>query len=191
VLHERDVDRDPLRQFRRWLADEPEERVALATATPAGVPSVRMVLLKGADERGLTFFTNYESRKGLELLANPRAAILLHWPDRGRQVRVEGGVARVSAEESDAYFATRPAASRLGAAASPQSRVIESRDALEVLVEQARRRLGDEPPRPVFWGGFRLVPETWEFWEHRPDRLHDRLRYRRDGGTWLLERLAP
>jgi pyridoxamine 5'-phosphate oxidase len=190
-LQERDVEPDPLAQLRRWLEEAPEERVALATATREGVPSVRMVLLKGADERGLAFYTSYESRKGRELEQNPRAAMLVHWPELGRQVRIEGPVARISPDESDAYWATRPPGSRVSAAASPQSSVVAGRDALEELVGGVRARFGDDPPRPPAWGGFRLTPETYEFWQHRDDRLHDRIRYRRDGDSWILERLAP
>lgn len=190
-LREQDASDDPLRQLHAWLADEPLEAVALATATPDGAPSVRMVLVKSADERGLTFFTGYESRKGGELAANPRAALLLYWPSLGRQVRVEGTVERIDAAESDAYWATRPAGSRLSAAASPQSRVVADRAELERLVAEVRERYGEEPPRPRTWGGFRLEPEAWEFWQHRDDRLHDRLRYRRDGEAWVRERLAP
>ena len=192
-LLEDQVDADPLRQFARWRDQAGEELgpVALATAAPDGAPSLRMVLLKGADERGLTFFSNYESRKGAELAANPRAALLVYWPDLGRQVRVEGAVTRLDPAESDAYFATRPAGSRLSAAASPQSAVVADREELERRVADLRARHGDDPPRPESWGGYRLAPATWEFWQHREDRLHDRLRYRRDGTAWLVERLAP
>ena len=192
-LLEDQVDADPLRQFGRWRDEAGEELgpVALATAAPDGAPSLRMVLLKGADERGLTFFSNYESRKGAELAANPRAALLVYWPGSGRQVRVEGDVTRLDPAESDAYFATRPAGSRLSAAASPQSAVVADRAELERRVADLRARHGDDPPRPESWGGYRLDPATWEFWQHREDRLHDRLRYRRDGTTWLVERLAP
>jgi pyridoxamine 5'-phosphate oxidase len=190
-LREHEVEADPLAQLRRWLEEAPEERVALATATRDGAPSLRMVLLKGADELGLAFYTSYESRKGRELQENPRAALLVYWQGLGRQVRVEGAVERMSAEESDAYWATRPPGSRVGAAASPQSAVVRDRGALDELVADVRARYGDEPPRPVSWGGLRLVPETYEFWQHREDRVHDRLRYRRDGDTWILERLAP
>jgi pyridoxamine 5'-phosphate oxidase len=190
-LREQDAADEPLVQLRSWLAEEPLDAVALATASPAGAPSVRMVLLKGADDRGLTFFTGYESRKGGELASNPRAALLLYWPALGRQVRIEGGVARLDPTESDAYWATRPAGSRLSAAASPQSRVVADRAELERLVADVRERHGDDPPRPAAWGGFRLVPDAWEFWQHRDDRLHDRLRYRRDGDAWVRERLAP
>lgn len=194
-LREQDVDPDPLRQFRRWLGEAaaPGEPlpIVLATATPDGRPSARVVLLKGADERGLTIFTSYASRKGRELAENPHAALVVHWPELGRQVRVEGSVARIEVEESDAYFASRPAGSRLSAAASPQSEVVPSREVLEALVDELRARHGAEPPRPETWGGLRLLPELWEFWQHGPDRLHDRLRYRRDGETWQLDRLAP
>jgi pyridoxamine 5'-phosphate oxidase len=150
-----------------------------------------MVLLKGADEQGLTFFSNYESRKGAELAANPRAALLAYWPAAGRQVRVEGEVTRLDPSESDVYFATRPAGSRVSAAASPQSSVVSDRGELERRVADLRGLHGDDPPRPDSWGGYRLAPATWEFWQHRDDRLHDRLRYRRDGSRWLVERLAP
>ena len=192
-LLESQVDPDPLRQLSRWRDEAGDElgAVALATATPYGAPSLRMVLLKGADERGLTFFSNYESRKGAELAANPLAALLAYWPAAGRQVRVEGEVTRLDPAESDAYFATRPAGSRLSAAASPQSSVVADRAELERRVADLRGRHGDDPPRPESWGGYRLAPAMWEFWQHREDRLHDRLRYRRDGSGWLVERLAP
>ena len=186
-LHETDVDADPLRQLERWLVEDELDRAALATATRDGAPSVRMVLLKSVDERGLTFFSGYASRKGRELDENPRAAVLLYWPGPGRQVRVEGAVERIPADESDAYWARRPPASRVSAAASPQSEVVADRAALDALVAQ----VGEAPPRPSHWGGYRLTPEVWEFWQHRDDRLHDRLRYRRDGSTWVVERLAP
>jgi pyridoxamine 5'-phosphate oxidase len=190
-LREHDVDPNPLTQLRRWLEEAPEERVALATATRDGAPSVRMVLLKDADERGLVFYTSYESRKGRELEQNPRAALLVHWPELGRQVRVEGAVDRLPTEESDAYWATRPPGSRVSAAASPQSSVVAGRAALDDLVAGVRAHFGDDPPRPPTWGGLRLMPETYEFWQHRDDRLHDRLRYRRDDDSWIVERLAP
>jgi pyridoxamine 5'-phosphate oxidase len=192
-LLESQVDPDPLRQFARWRDEAGGElgAVALATATPDGAPSLRMVLLKGADERGLTFFSNYDSRKGAELAANPRAALLVYWPGSGRQVRAEGSVTRLDPGESDAYFATRPTGSRLSASASPQSAVVADRAELERRVAELRARHGDDPPRPESWGGYRLAPANWEFWQHREDRLHDRLRYRRDGSTWLVERLAP
>jgi len=173
---------DPLQLFHEWV-EGPE--VALATATPDGRPSVRMVLLKSADESGFTFFSNYESRKGRELDANPRAALLFHRP--GIQVRVEGQVERVPAEESDAYWATRPAASRRSAAASNQSRPIGSRGELEAAVDAQPA----EPPRPERWGGYRLVPDTYEFWRHRDDRLHERHLFRARGGGWDVVMLQP
>src|SRR5262249_39200884 len=155
--------------------------VALATATPDAAPSVRMVLLKGFDERGLVFFSHYTSRKGRELEANPQAALLLHWSPLGRQVRVEGRVERVSAGESDAYFATRPRDAQLGAHASLQSELLESRSELDERLAEVRGSLGDASvPRPPTWGGFRLVPRAWEFWQHRASRLHDRFRYERE-----------
>jgi pyridoxamine 5'-phosphate oxidase len=164
------------------------EAMAVATATADGAPSVRMVLLKAADERGLVFFTHYTSRKGRDLEANRRAALLFHWDPLGRQVRVEGSVERVSAEESDAYFATRPAGARAGARASRQSEVLSDRGELERRVAE----LGEaELTRPESWGGFRVVPEAWEFWQHRDDRLHDRFRYTRRTSAWLIERLYP
>jgi pyridoxamine 5'-phosphate oxidase len=202
AMDERDLDPDPLRQFQRWLEDaardagiELPETMALATATPDGRPSVRMVLLKEADERGFAFFTNRESRKGGELAANPRAALLLHWWPLGRQVRVEGRVEPISDEESKAYFDTRPLPSRLAAWASPQSRPLSDRAELERLYAEAADRFPEHaplpPPLPPHWGGYRVVPETYEFWQHGDDRLHDRIRYDRDGDAWRRERLAP
>jgi pyridoxamine 5'-phosphate oxidase len=186
------VDPDPLEQFRRWFDEATQggirlpEAMALATASSDGAPSVRMVLLKGADERGFVFYSGYESRKGRELAANPRAALLFHWSRLGRQVRVEGGVERVSAEESDAYFATRPAGARAAAWVARQSEEIGSREELE-----AGARAVTETGRPPHWGGYVLLPEAYEFWQHRDDRLHDRVRYDRDGDAWRIVRLGP
>ena len=173
---------NPLEHFHEWV-EGPE--VALATATPDGRPSVRMVLLKSADERGFMFFTGYESRKGRELDANPRAALLFHRP--GIQVRVEGRVERAAASESDAYWAKRPEASRRSAAASNQSQPIGSREELEAAVEAQAA----EPPRPERWGGYRLVPDTYEFWQHRDDRLHERHLFRARGDGWDVVMLQP
>jgi pyridoxamine 5'-phosphate oxidase len=195
-LRRRDLDPDPVAQFRAWYAAAREaggrlpEAVALATATRTGAPSARMVLLKGFDAAGFVFFTGYESRKGRELDDNPRAALLFYWEALGRQVRVEGGVDRVAEEESDAYWASRPPASRLSAAASEQSRPIGTREELERRVESLAA--AGEAPRPARWGGYRLEPDVFEFWQHRDDRLHDRFRYARDsGGGWAVERLQP
>ena len=187
----------PLAQFRRWYeeaeaASAVPEAAALATATTDGLPSVRMVLVKRADERGFAFHTNLESRKGAELAANPRAALLFHWRELGRQVRVEGAVERLSEAEADAYFRTRPRESRLAAWASPQSRPIADRAELDELYRRAEARFaGGDVPLPPHWGGFRVVPDAYEFWQHGENRLHDRVRYRRDGGDWRRERLAP
>lgn len=181
--------RDPLEQFGAWFAKAGTDVVALATATADGRPSARMVLLKGADQRGFRFFTSYDSRKGRELAENPRAALLFHWP--GRQVRVEGTVERVSAAESDEYWATRPRAAQLAATISRQSEAVESREALEADFAARDAEVMGEVPRPPHWGGYRLVPDTYEFWQHRDDRMHDRVRYRLDGETWTIERLSP
>lgn len=199
-LSESDVDADPMRQFAVWFeeairADLPEPNaMTLATATPQGLPSARMVLIKGYDARGFVLYTNYESRKGDELLANPYAALVFFWPELERQIRIEGRVERVTAEESDAYFASRPRGSRIGAWASHQSRVLPSREPLEARVRELETQYPDESapiPRPPYWGGYRVVPDVVEFWQGRPSRLHDRLRYRRAGDTWVIERLSP
>jgi pyridoxamine 5'-phosphate oxidase len=197
-LRKSDLAADPLQQFRSWFVEagsaesQPAEAMALATATGDGAPSVRMVLLKGADERGFVFFTGYASRKATELDSNPRGALLFHWQELGRQVRVEGPVERVAGQESDAYFATRPRGAQLAATASEQSSVLSTRAELDERVEAlAREHEGDDLRRPEHWGGYRLVPETYEFWQHRDDRMHDRLRYRRSNGDWVVERLSP
>jgi len=197
-MDDRDLDSDPLRQFQRWFAAardagiQAPESMALATAGRDGRPSARMVLLKHADESGFVFHTNYESRKGGELAANPHAALLFYWQLLGRQVRVEGRVERIAAGESEEYFRTRPLGSRLAAWASPQSRPLAGRDELERLYAEAAARFpGEEVPRPPHWGGFRLVADAYEFWEHAENRLHDRIRYEREGDAWKRERLAP
>jgi pyridoxamine 5'-phosphate oxidase len=198
TLRESDVDPDPIRQFSKWFEEaitigviEPHS-MALATSTPDGRPSVRIVLLRGCDERGFVFFTNYESRKAIELEANPRAALALHWHELERQVRIEGRVERISAAESDAYFQSRPLGSRLGAWASRQSEVIAGRESLEARYEELQSRYPDgEVPRPENWGGYLVVPDVIEFWQGRPNRLHDRLLFRRRGTGWVIERLAP
>jgi pyridoxamine 5'-phosphate oxidase len=198
-LREEDVDRDPIRQFTAWFDQASSggilapEAAALATATTDGMPSVRMVLVKQADESGFVFYSNYASRKGRELAANPHGALLFHWNLLGRQVRIEGRVVHTSQAESATYVRSRQRGSQLSALASPQSATIESRDRLEQRVaELTALHDGTELPLPAAWGGFRLVPESFEFWQQRNDRLHDRLRYtRRADGGWQLERLAP
>ena len=197
-LRRADLAADPLDQFGIWFAEavvavEMPEAMALATAAPDGSPSVRMVLLKRFDERGLVFHTHYASRKGRELEVNPRAALLFHWSQLGRQMRVEGRVERLPEEESDAYFATRPPGAQLGALASRQSEPLESRAALEQRIAELENELaGEAPARPATWGGYRVAPDAWEFWQHRDNRLHDRFRYERDpAGGWRIERLHP
>ena len=196
-LSETESDANPFVQFERWFEQVRETEVdptamALATATPGGHPSVRTVLLKGMDERGFVFFTNYNSRKAHEIESTRRASLLFIWRTLERQVRVDGSVERVSAAESDAYFATRPIESRWSVYASKQSEVVDSRETLELLFHAARERFNDDVPRPDWWGGYRVIPDEFEFWQGRPNRLHDRLRYlRQPDGTWRRDRLAP
>lgn len=196
-LRDHEVDADPLTQFARWYREAETavaqpEAIAVASCTPDGRPSVRMVLLKHFDEDGFVFYTSYLSRKGAELDANPVAAILAHWGPLGRQVRIEGRVERTGPDDSDAYFASRPLGARLSALASVQSHPIASREELEARVEHVRsQHPSGAVPRPEWWGGYRVRPEVYEFWQHRDDRLHDRLRYSRRAKEWVVERLQP
>ena len=197
-LTEAEAGDDPVELFRRWFdqamaakLNEPNAMI-LATVAPDGAPSARAVLLKGLSDAGFAFFTNYDSRKGREIDAEPRVAAVFLWDELERQVRIEGECRRTSAEESDAYYRVRPLGSRLGAWASPQSAVIPGRDFLEAQHAELLVRFADgEPPRPENWGGYRLVPQTFEFWQGRPSRLHDRIRFRWSGGAWVKDRLAP
>ncbi|MFZ4061967.1 MAG: pyridoxamine 5'-phosphate oxidase [Polynucleobacter sp.] len=196
-LTETDVPVDPLSLFQVWFdqavkAECPEPNsMTLATADKAGNPSARIVLLKGADPEGFSFFTNYESQKGKELAIRPQAALLFHWHELERQVRIKGLVERVPAAESDEYFHSRPAASRIGAWASPQSAQIPHREFLEQAEEKFKGQFGEAPPRPEHWGGYRLRPSEFEFWQGRPSRLHDRIHYQLEGTAWRIARLAP
>ncbi|MDA8107382.1 MAG: pyridoxamine 5'-phosphate oxidase [Betaproteobacteria bacterium] len=196
-LAEADADADPLAQFRRWMQDALSAGVplpnamTLATVSPSGAPDARVMLLKGVERGAFVFFTNYESRKGRELAARPEACLVFLWAELERQVRVEGRVERLVPADSDEYFASRPLGARLSAWASRQSEPVADRKALEDALEVSERRYGENPPRPPHWGGYRLVPQAIEFWQGRANRLHDRLRYRPQGGGWKIERLGP
>ena len=194
-----DVDRNPFRQFDAWFAQAVDAKLpepntmTLATVDSRGRPSARIVLIKGVDERGFMFFTNYESRKGRELADNPHASLLFYWIELERQVRIEGTVVKASPAESDQYYESRPLGSRIGAWASEQSQAIESRTVLEAREKEISAKYGEHPPRPPHWGGDRLIPDAIEFWQGRPSRLHDRLLYTRavEGGDWQIARLSP
>src|SRR5215470_4858491 len=196
-LDEAQADPDPLQQFERWFDDALRAKLplpnamTLATTAASGAATARIVLLKGIEHGGFVFYTNYRSRKGQEIEAKSSACLLFLWSDLERQVRIEGGIEKVSASDSDAYFVTRPLGARLSAWASNQSETVASRQVLEKAMEDARRRHGDNPPRPPHWGGYRLLPHAIEFWQGRADRLHDRLLYERAGGGWKIKRLAP
>jgi pyridoxamine 5'-phosphate oxidase len=196
-LSEAQADADPIRQFERWFEDALRAKLplpnamTLATVTPEGAPSARIVLLKGVEQGAFLFYTNYLSRKGRELEQRAQACLVLLWSDLERQVRIDGVVQKVTAADSDAYYATRPLGARLSAWASAQSATVATRKILEDSMEKARRQHGDQPPRPANWGGYRVVPHEIEFWQGRADRLHGRLRYRRAGETWAIERVSP
>ena len=196
-LDEAAVAPEPFAQFNTWFAEAVRgelpmvNAMTLATVSGEGRPAARIVLLKGVDARGFVFYTNYESAKARELAANPRAALVFYWMQLEREVRIEGAIEKTSDAESDAYFASRPLGSRIAAIASPQSAVVADRALLEERYAQAGERYGDTPPRPPHWGGYRVIPDSIEFWQGRPNRLHDRLLYRRSGGAWEIVRLAP
>jgi pyridoxamine 5'-phosphate oxidase len=196
-LSEAQADADPIRQFERWFEDALRAKLplpnamTLATVTPEGAPSARIVLLKGVEQGAFLFYTNYLSRKGRELEQRAQACLVLLWSDLERQVRIDGVVQKVTAADSDAYYATRPLGARLSAWASAQSAPVRSRETLEKSLAETRGRHGDRPARPPHWGGYRVIPHEIEFWQGRADRLHDRLRYRRKGDTWTIERLSP
>jgi pyridoxamine 5'-phosphate oxidase len=197
ALEEKDADRDPMKQFGIWMVEAIHAQVpeptamSLATVNAKGRPSSRIVLLKGVDPRGFVFFTNYDSRKGKDLAVNPAAALTFLWKELERQVRIEGTVEKVSAKESETYYATRPLGSRIGAWASPQSEAIENRAWLERRWEELGKQYGENPPLPPNWGGYRVNPDYLEFWQGRRSRLHDRVAYTRAGGNWKIARLAP
>ena len=199
ALIKHSLDANPIRQFQKWydevlaagVSEQDTISMTLATATKEGQPSARIVLLKGVDDNGFVFYTNYQSRKGNELAENSRACLLFYWPQVWRQVRIEGTVEKVSAAESDEYFQTRPLGSKLGAWASNQSEVVDSRETLERRFAEIEKRFGENVPRPPHWGGYRLKPNAIEFWQGRENRLHDRLRYCLQDGAWLIERLGP
>jgi pyridoxamine 5'-phosphate oxidase len=196
-LAEADADRDPFRQFQRWFDDALSAKLplpnamTLATVTAEGAPSARIVLLKGVENGGFVFYTNYRSRKGRELAARPAACLVFQWSELERQVRIDGAVQQVDAAASDAYYASRPLGARHSAWASVQSEKVPSRAVLEAAMQEIRGRHADNPPRPAHWGGYRVVPHSLEFWQGRADRLHDRLLYTRNGAGWTIERLAP
>jgi pyridoxamine 5'-phosphate oxidase len=196
-LAESDAHADPLVQFERWFNEALAAQLplanamTLATAASGGAPDARIVLLKGVDQGGFVFYTNYESRKGRQLAAQPRACLVFFWAPLERQVRIDGAVDKVAAADSEAYFVTRPVGARRSARASAQSSVVDGRKSLETAVQKQKDQFGDNPPRPPHWGGYRLIPSRMEFWQGRENRLHDRLLYLRDGGSWKIERLAP
>lgn len=196
-LDEKDAARDPLEQFTRWFDEAVKAQlpmvnaISLATVSATGRPSVRIVLLKGVDHGGFVFYTNYKSRKGRELTANPAAALLCYWIELEREVRIEGRVETLTAQESDDYFGSRPLGSRHAAIASPQSKTVPDRATLEVRFAEVAKRYGDRTPRPAQWGGYRVIPDAMEFWQGRANRLHDRVLYTRKARGWKLERLAP
>ena len=196
-LAEADAHADPLVQFERWFKAALDAQLplanamTLATVSDAGAPDARIVLLKGVDNGGFVFYTNYESRKGRQLAVQPQACLVFFWAPLERQIRIEGKVEKVSAGESDSYFLTRPVGARLSARASAQSTTVAGREVLEKAVQEEKEKYGEKPPRPVHWGGYRVIPSRMEFWQGRENRLHDRLVYLRDGGSWKIERLAP
>ncbi len=196
-LAEADAHGDPLAQFERWFNDALAAQLplanamTLATTAPGGAPDARIVLLKGVDNGGFVFYTNYGSRKGRQLAAQPQACLVFFWAPLERQIRIEGKVERVSSSDSDHYYASRPLGARLSARASAQSEVVAGREVLEKAVQQEKAMHGENPPRPAHWGGYRVIPSCMEFWQGRENRLHDRLLYLRDGGSWKIERLAP